>query len=142
MQGIPLYQNHGVASKAYIELAGSASEGVRLPVSALLVASRLPDGDPQKPVLTGYADAYEKAFAQPVSAFGGGAYDGLMMVVNAIKRANSADPQKIRDALEQTKGFVGTAGVVNMSAQDHMGLSADAFKLVVIKGGDWSLVAD
>ena len=140
MKNIPLYQNAGVASKSYIELSGPAAEGVRLPVAALLVAAKLPPTDPQKPVVIAYTTAYEKAYGQPVSAFGGGAYDGLMMVVNAIKKANSADPQKIRDALEQTKGFVGTAGMVNMSEHDHLGLTVDAFRLVEVRNGDWSLV--
>ena len=31
MTAIPLYQSHGVASKSFIELAGAAAEGVRLP---------------------------------------------------------------------------------------------------------------
>lgn len=140
MKNIPLYQNPGVASKSYIELSGPAAEGVRLPAAALLVAGKLAAGDPQKPVVAGYTAAYEKASGQPVSTFGGGAYDGLMMVVNAIRKANSAEPQKIREALEQTRGFVGTAGLVNMSAQDHLGLTVDAFRLVEVKGGDWSLV--
>ena len=34
--GMSLYQSHGVASKKYIELAGAAAEGVRLPAAALL----------------------------------------------------------------------------------------------------------
>jgi branched-chain amino acid transport system permease protein len=48
---LPFYQSHGVASKQFIELAGPAANGVRLPASALLVADKLPDGDPQKPVV-------------------------------------------------------------------------------------------
>jgi len=140
MKSIPLYQNPGVASKSYIELSGPAAEGVRLPAAALLVANKLPASDPQKPVVTSYAATYEKATGQPVSTFGGGAYDGLMMVVEAIKRANSADPQKIRDALEQTKGFMGTSGLVNMSPQDHLGLTVDAFRMLEVKNGDWLLV--
>jgi len=140
MTGIPMYQNSGVASKAFIELAGPAAEGVRLPAAALLVADKLPSSDAQKPVVVGYTQAFEKATKQPVSTFGGGAYDGLMMVVNAIRKANSAEPAKIRDALEQTRGFVGTAGIVNMSPKDHLGLTVDAFRMVEIKSGDWSLV--
>ena len=38
---LPLYESHGVASKQYIELAGAAAEGVRLPAAALLIAERL-----------------------------------------------------------------------------------------------------
>jgi branched-chain amino acid transport system substrate-binding protein len=75
-----------------------------------------------------------------VSTFGGHAYDGLMLIVDAIKRAGSTDKAKVRDALEATKGYVGTAGVVNMSATDHMGLDLSAFVMLEVKGGAWSLV--
>jgi branched-chain amino acid transport system substrate-binding protein len=139
-KNIPMYQNPGVASKAYIDLSGPAAEGVRLPASALLVSANLPATDVQKPVVTSYTAAFEKSAGQAASTFGGGAYDGLMLVVGAIKSANSADPKKIRDALEQTKGFIGTAGLVNMSDKDHLGLTVDAFRIVEVKNGDWSLV--
>jgi branched-chain amino acid transport system substrate-binding protein len=46
----------------------------------------------------------------------------------------------VRDALEATKGYVGTGGVVTMSPSDHMGLGLDAFQMLEIKGGGWSLV--
>ena len=48
---LPFYQSHGVASKQFIDLAGAAAEGVRLPAAAILVADKLPDSDPQKPVV-------------------------------------------------------------------------------------------
>ena len=136
---VPLYQSHGVASKSFIDLAGDAAEGVRLPASALLVADKLPDDDPQKKVVVDYKTTYEDATGQPVSTFGGHAYDGLMILVDALKRAGSEDPQAIRDAIEETSGFMGTAGVVNMSADDHLGLDLTAFRMLEIKGGDWTL---
>ncbi len=137
---VPLYQSHGVASKSYIDLAGDAANGVRLPAAALLVADKLPDDDPQKPVVTAYKKAYEEATGSPVSTFGGHGYDGLMLVVEAMKKAGSEDPAAIRDALEETKNFVGTGGVVNMSPQDHLGLDLSAFRMLEIKDGDWTLV--
>jgi len=138
--GVPLYQSHGVASKQYIQLAGEAAEGVRLPAAALLVAETLPDSDPQKKVVLEYKRAYEARFKQDVSTFGGHAYDGLMLAVEAMKRAGSTDKAKVRDALEQIRGYMGTAGVVNMSAQDHMGLDLTAFRMLEVRKGDWALV--
>jgi len=138
--GVPLYQSHGVASKQYIQLAGDAAEGVRLPAAALLVAETLPDSDPQKTVVLEYKRAYEARFKQDVSTFGGHAYDGLMLAVEAMKRAGSTDKAKVRDALEQIRGYMGTAGVVNMSAQDHMGLDLTAFRMLEVRKGDWALV--
>jgi len=137
---LPLYQSHGVASKEYVKLSGPAAEGVRLPAAALLVSDLLAAGDPQKPVVTAYRKSYEDKFKSDVSTFGGHAYDGLMLAVGAIKAAGSTDKAKVRDALEATKGYVGTGGVVNMSASDHMGLDLSAFRMLEVRNGDWTLV--
>ncbi|GAB4216464.1 MAG: ABC transporter substrate-binding protein [Rhodoferax sp.] len=137
---LPLYHAHGVASEAFIKLAGPAAEGVRLPAAALLIADKLPANDPQKKVTMGYKTAYNARYKQDVSTFGGHALDGLNLAVEAIKRAGGTDKAKVRDALETTKGFVGTGGVVNMSATDHMGLDLSAFRMLEIKGGDWTEV--
>ncbi|MFO1425164.1 MAG: ABC transporter substrate-binding protein [Candidatus Competibacteraceae bacterium] len=136
---LPLYQSHGVASKTFIDLAGDAAEGVRLPAAALVVAEQLPDTDPQKPVLLAYKNKYEAKHG-PVSTFGGHAYDGLMIAVAAIQRAGGTDKAKVRDEIEKTQGFIGTAGVFNMTPQDHMGLTVDAFKLVEVRNGSWKIV--
>ena len=136
----PLYQSHGVASKQFVKLAGDAAEGVRLPAAALLVADTLPASDPQKKVVTGYKQDYEGRYKQEVSTFGGHAYDGLMLAIQAIRRAGATDKAKVRDALEATQGYVGTGGVVNMSARDHMGLDLSAFRMLEVRKGDWTLV--
>jgi branched-chain amino acid transport system substrate-binding protein len=137
---VPLYQSHGVASREFIKLAGPAAEGVRLPAAALLVSDILPSEDPQKPVVVNYRKAYEDKFKTDVSTFGGHAYDGLMLAVNAIKAAGSTDKAKVRDALERTRGYVGTGGVVNMNANDHMGLDLTAFRMLEVRDGKWTLV--
>ena len=136
---LPLYHAHGVASEEFIKLAGPAADGVRLPAAALLVASKLPANDPQKPVAVAYTKAFTEKWKTDVSTFGGHAYDGLMIAVDAIKRAGSTDKTKVRDAIEATKGYVGTGGVVNMSATDHMGLDLSAFRMLEIKNGDWTI---
>jgi branched-chain amino acid transport system substrate-binding protein len=139
---LPLYQSHGVASKQFIQLAGPAAEGVRLPAAALLVANKLPDSDPQKAVVVNYTRTYEKKTGQPVSTFGGHAYDGLMILVQAMQRAKSADKAKVRDEIERTKGYIGTGGIVTMSPTDHMGLDLSAFRMLEIRNGDWTLIAE
>ena len=138
----PLYQSHGVASKQFIELAGPAADGVRLPAAALLVADKLADGDPQKTVVVNYSRTYQGKTGQAVSTFGGHAYDGLMIFVQAAQRAKSADKARVRDEIEKTKGYVGTGGIVNISPSDHMGLDLSAFRMLEIKNGDWTLISD
>jgi branched-chain amino acid transport system substrate-binding protein len=137
---VPLYQSHGVASKEFIKLAGEAAEGVRLPAAALLVSDKLADNDPQKIVVAHYTREYQARFKSDVSTFGGHAYDGLMLAVEAIRKAGSTDKAKVRDALEAIRGYVGTGGIVNLSATDHMGLDLSAFRMLEIRKGDWTLV--
>ena len=136
----PLYQSHGVASKEYVRLSGDAAEGVRLPAAALLVADVLPDEDPQKLIVVNYKRDYETRYKSDVSTFGGHAYDGLMIAVDALKRAGSTDRARLRDAIEATRGYVGTGGVVNMSATDHLGLDQTAFRMLEVRKGNWAIV--
>ncbi len=137
---LPLYQSHGVASKEFIRLAGDTAEGVRLPASGLVVADQLPATDPQKPVVTLFAKTYQAKAGTDPSTFAGHAYDALQIVMAAINRAGSTDKAKVRDEIERTSGYVGTGGIVSMTAADHLGLSLRAFHVVEVKGGSWSLV--
>ena len=135
----PLYQSHGVASKAFLDLTGDAAEGMRLPVTGVLIADQLPAG-PQRAVLEGFIADYSAKYGSEPSAFAGHAYDGLYLMVEAIKRAGTSDKASVRDALEATEGFVGITGEFNFSASDHMGLSLDAFHMVEIRNGAWQLI--
>ncbi len=134
---LPMYHAHGVASDDFLKLAGPAAEGIRLPSPAQLVPELLAANDPQKPVVMAYEKAYKAKYNTDVSTFGGYAYDGLMIAVDAIKRAGGTDKAKVRDAIEATKGFVGTSGTFNMSPTDHMGLDLSAFRMLEVKNGKW-----
>ena len=135
----PLYQSHGVASKAFLDLTGAAAEGMRLPVTGVLIADQLPQG-PQRAVLESFIAEYSAKYGSEPSAFAGHAYDGLYLMVEAIRRAGTIDKASVRDALEATEGFVGITGEFNFSASDHMGLSLDAFHMVEIRNGAWQLI--
>ncbi|MGU3495113.1 ABC transporter substrate-binding protein [Xanthobacteraceae bacterium A53D] len=139
--GVPLYQSHGAATQGFLQLTGAAGEGVRLPGPSLLVANQLPDSDPQKPILLEYKQVIEAATGQPVSTYGGYAYDGLTLMVEAMKRAGSKDPAKVRDEIEKTKNFIGTVGIVTFSPTDHLGIDLTSFRMLEVKDGKW-LLAD
>ncbi|MDO9083095.1 MAG: ABC transporter substrate-binding protein, partial [Humidesulfovibrio sp.] len=137
---IPLYMSHGVASKKFIELAGDAAEGLVLPAGRLLASAQVPDGHPQKALLTKYVADYTKKFGSAPSTFGGHTYDALMLVVSAVKAGKSAKPQDIRDNLEKTKNLAGAGGVYSMSPENHNGLDESAFFMVTIEKGEWKVV--
>ena len=131
---IPIFQSHGFGNIQYVKAAGPAAEGVIFPAGRLLVADSLPADNKQKAVLTKYKKDYEARTHEEASTFGGHAYDAFMILVKAIETAGP-DKEKVRTAIENTQGFVGTAGVFNFSAQDHNGLALDAFEMLTVKNG-------
>jgi branched-chain amino acid transport system substrate-binding protein len=134
----PILESHGIANRAFIQLAGQAADGVVFPSGKLLVVDKLSAKDPQKALLQKYAKDFEAANHYGANTFGGHAFDGITMLVDAIRHVGP-DKVKIREYLERLKGFVGTGGVFNMSPQDHNGLTTNDMVLVVIKGGNWDI---
>lgn len=130
---VPIYQSHGFANIKYAEAAGVAAEGIIFPASRLLVAESLPAG-PQKDFLMKYKTSYESKFKEEVSTFGGHTYDAMTILAKAIA-VGGDDREKVRAAIENTKGLIGTAGTFNFSATDHGGLGLDAFAMLTVKNG-------
>ncbi len=137
---MPLYHAAGVASGEFLTLAREAAEGVRLPSPALLVASELPENDPQKVLLLDFQKAYKERYGMPPNTFGGYAYDALMLAVDAMNRAKSTERNAVRDAIEKTSGLVDTAGVIHMSPTDHLGIDMSGFRMIEVYEGRWRLL--
>lgn len=135
----PLFMSHGVSSKKFIELAGEAAEGIKLPSGKVVVADILPASDKQKKSLMAFVKDYQKHYRAEGDHFGGHAWDAVMLIRNAVE--NGADSAAaIRDQLEKTKAFAGIGGSFTYTAADHAGLGKDAFVLVEVKNKDWVIV--
>ncbi len=135
----PLFMSHGVSSKKFIELAGEAAEGIRLPSGKVVVADLLSGSDKQKKSLLAFVKDYQKHYKAEGDHFGGHAWDAVMLIRNAVE--NGADTAAaIRDQLEKTKAFAGIGGSFTYTPQDHAGLGKDAFVLVEVKNKDWVIV--
>jgi len=139
MASIPFYQSHGFGSRKNIELAAGAAEGILCPLGSCNIAGLLSASHPQKDVTMKYSQDYKARYNEPLSSFGGHAWDALQMVVKALSNVGD-DKAQIRDYLENNiKGFVGQHGVFNYSPNDHNGLTKAAFNMVIVKDGDWAL---
>ncbi|NMM39195.1 MAG: ABC transporter substrate-binding protein [Glaciimonas sp.] len=143
-----IYQTHGVANNDFLRVCGKDCEGTWLPAGPLLVAEQLPVGNPVKKSAMTYKNAYEKVYgAGSVSTFGGHAWDaGLLFaaaVPEALKKAQPGTKEfrkALRDALESTKNLPVSHGIVNMNANDHLGLDQRSRVMVRIENGKWVLL--
>ncbi|MEX0758812.1 MAG: ABC transporter substrate-binding protein [Tistlia sp.] len=94
-------------------------------------------GDDRKEV-TDFIAAYEKEYGvEPENAFAPLGYDALMLVVDAIERAGSAEPSAIRDALEETRGFTAVTGEISYT-RDTM-VPPKPISIISVQGGKFAV---
>ena len=136
---VPLYQSHGAATQDYLDFAGSAADGVRLPVPPLILADKLPPTDPAKRVLDAYISFYQKRWGIAPTVYGSHAFDAIRIAAAAVEQARSFDKRKIRTQIENLDGYVGANGVVRMTPNNHLGLDLNAFRMAEIQSGEWFL---
>jgi branched-chain amino acid transport system substrate-binding protein len=55
-------------------------------------------------------------------------------------RQVGTEPEALRNAIEQTKGYVGVSGVYNLTPEDHNGLGTDSMVMVKVENGKWVLI--
>jgi len=119
---IPIIHGHGVCVQDFIDVGGEPIEGAELPAD-----------DPQKEVFMDFKAAYEGSTGQPVSTFGGHAWDALYWVVEALESLDEGmtlEEQRVavRDYIETNiTDWPGTAGVFNISTEDHCGIDYTSF---------------
>ena len=135
----PLFECHGAGDPIFWKVAGEAGEGVMMPSTKIVVADQLPDSDIQKKKIQAYVKAYRQKFNREPGTMVAYGADAAFIVVDAIKRVGP-HRSKIRDAIENTRGYVGISGIYNISPQDHNGLSMKDIVMVQATKGGWKLM--
>ncbi|MCE5285282.1 MAG: ABC transporter substrate-binding protein [Pelosinus sp.] len=82
--------------------------------------------DDNSPAIKTFVEAYKQEYGQTPDAFAALSYDATMMVIEAIKRANSEDTVKIKDELAKTKDYAAVSGTITLNEMH------DAVKSAVI----------
>ena len=105
----------------FIDIGKDAVEGA---VFSTFFTSEKPITPESEKFLAEYRKEYSGKEPAAVTALG---YDAYIVILDAIKRANSADSVKIKEQLATTKNFAGAAGMITLDE------NGDAVKDAVIK---------
>ena len=101
----PLIGNYNLAVPVYMTVAKGLLDGLVF-VDAW---------DPAKPQVKQFIAGYAKEMgAEPHNLMGYG-YDGVMMAADAIRRAGSTDKERVRQAMQATRGYKGVLGSMDSS---------------------------
>lgn len=104
----------------FISIAG---DGVNLNV---FFSSHFTAVKPVNDVSDKFLADYKAKFNKEANAFAALGYDAYMLIIDAIERAGSADPEAIQAELVKTEGFVGATGTITLDE------NGDAVKDAVI----------
>lgn len=145
----PIFQTHGAASGAFVQIGGKKVEGALIMGPLLVVPGEIPDSVASKKITLDLVSEYEKAFGAKPPIFAAGTYDAGLLLVRAIpiaaKKAKPGTPEfrsALRDALEDTKDLLSSQGVITVTTKDHSGYDLRGQVLVTVKDGKFVLVKD
>lgn len=92
----------------FLQIGGSSVEGA---IFSTFFTTEKPMTKESEKFLAAYAKKYPGKEPAAATAL---AYDSYIVIRDAIEKAGSADPAKIRDQLAKTKDFQGAAGVITL----------------------------
>ncbi|MBP2668013.1 MAG: Extracellular ligand-binding receptor [Deltaproteobacteria bacterium] len=119
----------GWDSPDLVKIAGSAIEGGYF--------SNHYSPDDKRPEVVAWVKKYRDRHGQVPDALGTLAYDATNMLLEAIRKAGSDDPKKIREALASMKGFQAVSG---RSTMDGNGDCIKSAAILKIEGGKQTFV--
>jgi branched-chain amino acid transport system substrate-binding protein len=113
----------GFVDDRFMKQAEAAAVGSLLSSQKVPVYDQIPDQDQAKTRIAQFADAFKAKFNEAPNIYAGQTYDGVYLVAEAMRRANSTKGDVVAKELEKITGFVGATGVFNFSDSRHAGLS-------------------
>ena len=137
---IPLYGSHGNGNLQFIQGAGAAANGVKFPAGKILVPAAYGKGSAGYTQATAFITAYQAAYKTAPTTFAGHAFDAIHILADAAKTVSGdVTAAALRDAIEQTSGYVGIGGDFTFSPTDHNGMTPKALVMYEIVNGKWTL---
>jgi branched-chain amino acid transport system substrate-binding protein len=137
---IPLLVSHGNANPGFLKLVSNLTVPVIVPAGRAAAPEEVPDNDPCKKVVVEFSKAHMQKYGEPANYYSAEMVDAIDLIAAALKTTGSSDGEKLREAIEKTKGFVGMQGVYNFSPTDHHGTVLDDMMVLGIKDGKWKVL--
>ncbi len=110
----PIVGGDGYDTPLLLSVGGKAANNVYFSTHAFMAEDSTPG-------IVSFYKAYKAAYnTPPENAFAALGYDTVGLIADAITRAGSADPAKIRDALASTQGFKGITGSISYGADSRV----------------------
>jgi branched-chain amino acid transport system substrate-binding protein len=126
MDSVQLLGGGGLVSNEFVDLAGKAATGT---VASWAYV------DPNNATLKSMSTQYEKAAKRAPDVFAAQSYDGMRILIDALKKAGT-DPGPLQEAIRATK-YSGAVGDISFG---DTGQNVRTIHLGEVKDSEWSLL--
>ena len=90
-------------------------------------------------MIKAYVAAYRERYGEATSAFGGYAYDALMLAIEAVERMGTLNYEQVRRGLQLTRHQLGVSGIYEESPGNIFSLGPDTLLMLEVRGGAWRI---
>ncbi|WEK51984.1 MAG: ABC transporter substrate-binding protein [Candidatus Kaistia colombiensis] len=131
---LPVVGGDGYDTPLLVEVGGAAANDSYFTTHAFI-------GEGASPQVQAFVEAYTKATGNaPENTFAALGYDAVKLMADAIKRAGSPEPAKIRDAIAATQGLVGVTGTI--SYRPGVAVPDKSVSVIGVKDGKLTLASE
>lgn len=123
----PIVGEEGFDSPKFIEIGGKAAEGVIITTNF--------DRDDPRPLVKWFIKQYKERYKMDPDMVGASSFDSVLIIAEAIKKAGSSDPKKIRDAIASLKNFDGLTGKIRGFTK--IGEVIKPVQVQIVRGGEF-----
>ncbi|HEY5741398.1 MAG TPA: ABC transporter substrate-binding protein [Terrimicrobiaceae bacterium] len=127
----PLLGGDGWVGDSLLAVAGNALDGSFFSCHF--------SADDKDPAVQGFVTKFKAKYGEVPDDMAALGYDSTMILVEAIKRAGTTEPQKLRDAIASTKDHQGITGNISLDAQRNANKPA---VILTIGDGRFQFVED
>ena len=122
---VPVIGQEGYDSEQFIKIAGAASEGVIITTSL--------DRDSNSPETRSFITEYEKLTGNKVDMVAASGHTALNVVITALRKAGTSNPEAIRNAIAQTQ-LTAATGHISFNA---LGEVRKNVQVQIVRNGEW-----
>jgi branched-chain amino acid transport system substrate-binding protein len=134
---IPLLVSHGNANPRFLKLISHLPIDIVVPSGKTMVLDTIRADDPCRGVLMDFNTRHVQRYGEPANYYSAELADAIDLVTEAVRLTGGADPERLRDAVENISNFEGMQGVYNLSPIDHYGTHVEHIILLTVKDGAW-----
>ena len=129
----PVIGQEGYDSQKFIEIAGSASEGVLITTSL--------DRDSKNKETSSFISEFSKKAGYPADMVAASTHTAVLVIAEALKKSVAGDSKALRDAIANTK-ITASTGEISFNS---LGEVRKDVQVQIVKNGNWhrhSVISD